>query len=145
MLERCPHCSAKAAVRKDTGGRLYYICECGGPFYASEFLLENAVIWGEEGTPPDNCPEWIRRGLRYKPGTRENGDRPRAPAAREPSTDAGPGDAEPSTDAGSDVAGAPAPTPTPAEPASDLEHSGADRREPKPAAEPGRMRGGLFI
>jgi hypothetical protein len=98
MLEQCPHCGAKAAVRKDTGGRLYYVCECGGPFNANEYLLEHAVIWGEGGTPPDNCPDWIRRGLAYKPGTRNgNGDRPRAPAP-EPNLEAGPGDAaEPST------------------------------------------------
>lgn len=114
-------------MRRDAGGRLYYVCECGGPFYANEYILERARMWGDQAAPND-APEWIRKGLRFKPGTRRTEDRPRAPAptselpAAEPSAGAGAG-------------GTPQPAPG---------RAGERPQEPAPALGSARWGFGLF-
>jgi hypothetical protein len=145
-----------AAVRRDRSGALYYVA--GGtrrPMYAAEYILEAAIIWGESGTPPEDAPLWIKRGLAYPPGSRGPDNRPRAPSPagdQEPSTeldvDAGAADPEPSTDAGelvtvAELEHAPEPS-TDLEPApAQLEKTG-NRPELRARGEPGRLRGGLF-
>jgi len=60
----CPSCETVAAVRRNNGGKLYYDCpECGriNPLNpgGQNRILERATIWGEQGTPPPECPKWI--------------------------------------------------------------------------------------
>jgi hypothetical protein len=124
----CAFCHELAAVRKATDGRLYYQCMCSRqPIHAHDYVLEHATIWGSEPAP-DHAPDWIAKGLRFKPGARETGDRPRAPAP-EPGTGTGPPPGPP---------GAPEPTAdlAPPVPAADV--------DPEPEPEPERLRGGLF-
>jgi hypothetical protein len=77
-------CTAVGAVRKDRSGYLYFICPCGThPAFGEagrEWLLENANIWGEQGEPPEDAPDWIRRGLSHCPGTRSTRSYPRKAA-----------------------------------------------------------------
>jgi hypothetical protein len=101
-MVRCtfPTCGKLGAVRREkSSGRLYYVCECGGPYYASAYVEAHATLWND-APAPDDAPEWIRRGLTFKPGTREGGDRPRAPTpapapAPEPAPPATSSDPEP--------------------------------------------------
>lgn len=77
-------CNELGAVRRERGNdRLYYVCPCGGPYPADAFIAEHGELWGTGG-PPDGIPQWIAKGLRFKPGTRETGDRPRGPARPRP-------------------------------------------------------------
>lgn len=108
-------CGKLGAVRRERGGRFYYVCECGGPYYASSYVEKHATLWND-APAPDDAPEWIKRGLAFKPGTREGGDRPRAPA--------------------------PAPAPAPETPKP--EQRAEPRTEPEPEP-PTRWRGGLFV
>jgi hypothetical protein len=83
----CPMCESDGAVRKSKDSRFYYVCACGvhrnEAFTGQEWILKNANIWGD-GDPPEDAPDWIRRGLGHPPGTRSVFSRPRTPV---PATD----------------------------------------------------------
>ena len=91
----CAHCDETAAVRTGADGRYYYICMClTQPAYAHDYVVKNGTLWGSEPAP-EAAPDWIRRGLRFKPGARGTGDRPRGPAPQPPPAPAGEPDPEP--------------------------------------------------
>ena len=100
----CPLCNEPAAVRKDKAGRFYYISAAGRISPSSEFgqkwFVENAVIWGVDGTPPDDAPEWIAEGRSWPENSqsKHRSSRKNSPteaAEPEPVEDQEPAPAEP--------------------------------------------------
>jgi hypothetical protein len=106
-IVKCAHCGEIAAVRKGAGEQLYYVCGCGGPYRAHAYVEQHATMFGADGSMPDNTPEWIQRGLAFKPGTRAPESRPRAAA---PAAASAP-DPDPSAPASSGSTQAPAAAP----------------------------------
>jgi hypothetical protein len=75
-------CGETGAVRRDRAGCLYYVCHCGHhPMHGERgqtWINAHADLWTGDA-PPDDAPEWIKRGLGHPPGTRSPFSRPRAP------------------------------------------------------------------
>lgn len=64
----CSCCGKIAAVRreKNNTGKFYWDClNCGrikpNMPAGQAYIMERATIWGTDGAPPDNCPEWIAK------------------------------------------------------------------------------------
>lgn len=64
----CSCCGQMSAVRreKNNTGKFYWDClRCGrikpNMPAGQDYIMERATIWGPEGMPPENCPEWIAK------------------------------------------------------------------------------------
>ena len=101
----CPLCDELAAVRKNRNGKFYYISRAGLITPSAEFgqawFVDNAEIWGEEGTAPEGSPDWIAEN-RSNPDNTLSQVRTRPAPKPEPSSrkddddaDAGGGDPPP--------------------------------------------------
>lgn len=71
----CSECKAASALRRDKGGKLYFLClNCGkiAPNHAGgqKSLKARAHFWGAEGAP-DELPAWIRENWSYTRAIRE--------------------------------------------------------------------------
>lgn len=134
----CLGCSRLAAVRKNRADKLYYDCvNCGRVTPnlpgGQSLILERAVIWGEQGTPPADCPEWIAGNWPWHKAVRQGTPAPRpAPAA---ASEVPPG--EPAAPAPAPARRArPRMPPPPAPPAAPV-------RPPKPTRPPEQAGGGF--
>ena len=80
----CQCCGAASALRKNKAGKFYYDClQCGRITpnlpAGQKRILDVAVIWGDQGTPPDNCPDWIANNWPWHRAIKEG--QGQAPAA----------------------------------------------------------------
>lgn len=80
----CQCCGATSALRKNKAGKFYYDClQCGRITpnlpAGQKRILDVALIWGEQGTPPDNCPDWIAHNWPWHKAIKEG--QGQAPAA----------------------------------------------------------------
>jgi hypothetical protein len=126
-MVRCPLSGELAAVRKDRRGAFYYISAAGriapSTDFGQEWFLANATIWGEGGTPPANCPEWIAQGKSWPPATRSRIRGLKPAASRSPGA------------VGSN-------SPPPGKPAATAPQSPAREDETRPATVPSSPAGG---
>ena len=67
----CPLCNEPAAVRKNKNNKFYYVSRAGLITPSHEFgqtcFVENAEIWGAEGTAAPDAPDCIAED-RSQPG-----------------------------------------------------------------------------
>ena len=80
----CPLCLEPAAVRKNKNNKFYFISAAGLITPSSDFgqawFMEHAEIWGEDGTPAESAPDWIREN-RSNPDNTTSRGAPSAPPA----------------------------------------------------------------
>ena len=101
----CPLCNEPAAVRKNKNNKFYYISRAGlitpSHDFGQAWFVENAQIWGEDGSAPPGAPDWIAED-RSNPDNTLSQVRTRRAAETEPTSreddvdvDAGGGDPPP--------------------------------------------------
>ena len=110
----CPLCNEPAAVRKDKNGRFYYISRAGrlspSNDFGQQWFAENATIWGDDGLPPDDAPEWIVDGKSWPDNSMS---RHRAKPKKDTTGESDPAPASDSERASDDDAAGQSSSPTP--------------------------------
>ena len=93
----CSCCGKMAALRreKNNTGKFYWDCLTCGRIKPNmpggqEYIMQRATIWGPEGTPPENCPEWIAKNHGWRQALQGQQEKPAPAAAPSPDVPAPP-------------------------------------------------------